>query len=167
MKLLLENWRGYLKESKGFIEIDDYHTMGQSSGEYHPSWDYAPNEDPNLMSMEAYESAFAPAQKLATKMGMGSIMLVFIEGDGVENHVARYINGTSSSPVFVLADKVEDESDAILTLFHELGHAYIDAASAEMESEEEEEVVEEFAHLAYMKGAEKAIAYLDGAIAEL
>ena len=94
-----------------------YHTMGQSSGEYHPSWDYAPNEDPNLMSMEAYESVFVPAQKLATEMGMGSIMLVFIEGDGVENHVAKYINGTSSSPIFVLADKVEDESEAVLTTF--------------------------------------------------
>ena len=164
MKQLLTEWRKFLKESEGFVEIEDYHTMGQSSGEYHPSWDYAPNEDPNLMSMEAYESAFVPAQKLATEMGMGSIMLVFIEGDGVENHVARYINGTSSSPIFVLADKAEDESEAVLTLFHELGHAYVDAAGAEIENEEE--VVEEFAHLAYMEGAEKAIAYLDGVIGE-
>ena len=53
MKLLLENWREYLKESEGFVEIDDYHTMGQSSAEYHPAWDYAPNEDPSLLSMEA------------------------------------------------------------------------------------------------------------------
>ncbi len=165
MKLLLENWRGYLKESEGFVELDDYHTMGQSSAEYHPAWDYAPNEDPSLMSMEAYEEAFPPAQDLAKKLGMGSISLTFIEGDGVDNHVARYINGTSQSPVIVLADKVEDQSEAILTLFHELGHAYADAAGAEIKNEEE--VVEEFAQIAFGQGAEKAIAYLDGVIAEL
>ena len=164
MKLLLENWREYLKESEGFVEIDDYHTMGQSSAEYHPAWDYAPNEDPSLLSMEAYEEAFPPAQDLAKKLGMGSISLTFIEGDGVDNHVARYINGTSQSPVIVLADKVEDQSEAIFTLFHELGHAYVDAAGAEIENEEE--VVEEFAQMAFGQGAEKAIAYLDGVIAE-
>ena len=164
MKQLLTEWRKFLKESEGFAEIDDYHTMGQSSGEYHPAWDYAPNEDPNLMSMEAYEMAFSPAQDLAKKLGMGSISLTFIEGDSVENHMARYINGTSQSPVIVLADKVEDESEAILTLFHELGHAYVDAAGAELGNEEE--VVEEFAQVAFGQGAEKAIAYLDGVIGE-
>lgn len=164
MKKLLTEWRKFLKESEGFVEIDDYHTMGQSSSEYHPAWDYAPNEDPNLMSMEAYEAAFSPAQDLAKKLGMGSISLTFIEGEATENHVAHYINGTSRSPVIVLADKVEDQSEATLTLFHELGHAYVDGAGIELENEEE--VVEEFAQMAFGQGAEKAIAYLDGVIRE-
>ena len=153
-----------MKESEGFVEIDDYHTMGQSSSEYHPAWDYAPNEDPNLMSMEAYEAAFSPAQDLAKKLGMGSISLTFIEGEATENHVAHYINGTSRSPVIVLADKVEDQSEATLTLFHELGHAYVESAGVELENEEE--VVEEFAQMAFGQGPEKAIAYLDGVIRE-
>ena len=114
------------------------------------------------MSMEAYEEAFVKAQDLAKKLGMGSISLTFIEGTSVENHLARYINGTSRSPVIVLTDKVEDESEAVLTLFHELGHAYVDAAGAEIENEEE--VVEEFAQVAFGQGSEKAIAYLNGVL---
>ena len=49
-------------------------------------------------------------------------------------------------------------------MFHELGHAYVDAAGVELENEEE--VVEEFAQMAFGQGAEKAIAYLDGVIRE-
>ena len=66
--------------------------------------------------------------------------------------------------MIVLADRVEDESEATLTLFHELGHAYVDGSGAEIENEEE--VVEEFAQVAFGQGAEKAIAYLDGVIRE-
>jgi hypothetical protein len=160
MKQLLTEWRKFLKE--GFQETDDYHTMGKSSSEYHPAWDYPPNENPSLMSMEAYEEAFVKAQDLAKKLGMGSISLTFIEGTSVENHLARYINGTSRSPVIVLTDKVEDEFEATLTLFHELGHAYVDGSGEGLENEEE--VVEEFAQVAFGQGSEKAIAYLNGVL---
>ena len=162
MKLLLENWQKFLNESapEGFEEDEGYYSMGKSTSEYHPAWDYEPNENPSLLSMEVYEMAFSKVQSLATKLGFGSIALYFIAGDRVDNHVARYINGTYKSPVIVLSDKVEQEDEALLTLFHELGHAYIDSAGIEMEEEEEEEAVEEFAHAVYM-GDKDALSHLE------
>jgi len=162
MKLLLENWRKFLNESpsEGFKEDEGYHSMGKSTSEYHPAWDYEPNENPSLLSMEVYEGAFPKAQGLATKLGFGPIALYFIAGEAVEDHLARYINGTHESPVIVLSDVVEEEDEALLTLFHELGHAYIDSAGIEMEEEEEEEAVEEFAHAVYM-GDKDALSHLE------
>ena len=166
MKLLLENWREYLNESHAFKEVDDYYQIGKSSAEYHPTWDYDPNEDPDLLSMEAYELAFPVAQELSQKLGMGSLALYFIAGDSVENHLARYINGTYSSPVIVLADKVVNQDEATLTLFHELGHAYIDSIGADLNSDMEEKIVEDFAHTTYMNGTERGLQFLGTAIEE-
>ena len=59
-----------------------------------------------------------------------------------------------------MSDVVEEEDEALLTLFHELGHAYIDSAGIEMEEEEEEEAVEEFAHAVYM-GDKDALSHLE------
>ena len=166
MKLLLENWRQYIKESKEFEATDDYYKIGSSSAEYNPAWDYDPNEDPDLLSMEVYESAFPVAQQLARKLGMRDLALYFIAGDSVGNHLARYINGTYSSPIIVLSDKVTEQSEAVLTLFHELGHAYFDSTGAKLDLDEEEKIVEDFAHTAYMDGSEHALQFLDKSIGE-
>ena len=167
MKLILENWRKYIKESKEFEKTDDYYKIGDSSAEYNPAWDYDPNEDPDLLSMEAYELAFPVAQQLARKLGMGDLALYFIAGDSVENHVARYINGTYSSPIVVLSDKVTEQSEAVLTLFHELGHAYVESTGVELDLDEEEKIVEDFAHTAYNDGPEHALQFLDKSIGEV
>ena len=163
MKLILENWRQYLTEDadREWEQLDGYYTLGRSSSEYHPSWDYDPNEEPSLLSMEAYEMAAPQAQALATQLGLGPIALYFIEGDEVDNHLARYINGSYSSPIFVLADKVEDRDEAALTLFHELGHAYVDSTGADLAPEAEEEAVEDFARRVYAQGAEAAVLQLN------
>lgn len=143
-----------------FTEDMGYYGIGKSNNEYHPSWDYEPNEEPSLLSQKAYELAFPKAQSLANKLNLGPIALYFIEGEGVEEHLARYINGTSSSPVIVLSDKVEDEDEALLTLYHELGHAYVEEAGIEMSEDEEEEAVENFA-IAVHNGDKNAMAHLE------
>ena len=168
MKLLFENWRKYIKESKEFEKTDDYYKIGDSSEEYNPAWDYGPNEDPHLLSMEAYELAFPVAQQLARKLGMGNLALYFIADDSVENHLARYINGTYKSPIVVLSDKVREQSEAVLTLFHELGHAYIESTGVELDLDEEEKIVEDFALFAVgPKGPEHALQFLDKSIGEV
>ena len=152
---------------EGFEEDDEYYRMGKSTSEYHPNWDYSPNEDPCLLSMEVYEAAFPKAQSLATKLGLGSIALYFVEGSSIGNHLARYIDGTSGSPIVVLNDVVKEQEEALLTLYHELGHAYIDSAGISvrrggaMEEEAEEEAVEDFAHAVYT-GDRDAMSHLNG-----
>ena len=164
MKQLLENWNRYLNEGTDeFTEEMDYYGIGKSNSRYHPAWDYEPNEEPSLLSQEAYELAFPKAQSLANKLNLGSIALYFIEGESVENHLARYINGTYSSPVIVLTDKVENEDEALLTLYHELGHAYVESAGIEMSEDEEEEAVEKFA-IAVLNGDKNAMAHLEMSI---
>jgi len=166
MKLIMENWREYLKESQEFQKVDDYYQMGKSSSEYHPAWNYSPNESPDLLSMEAYELALPAAQELAQKLRLGSVALYFIDGALEKNHLARYINGTSSSPIIVLTDKVTNQDEAVLTLFHELGHAYIDSAGVEIDTNTEEEIVEDFARTVYSRGANQGLQFLYSAIGE-
>ena len=166
MKLLLENWREYLKEAQEFQEVEDYYQIGKSSSEYHPAWDYDPNESPDLLSMEAYELAFPAAQELSQKLRLGSIALYFIDANSVEGHLARYINGTSNSPVIVLTDKITSQDEAVLTLFHELGHAYIDSVGVDIDANTEEEIVEDFAHIVYSRGVDQGLQFLDNAVGE-
>jgi hypothetical protein len=161
MKEIITEWRKFINESYDeFFKEMDYYGIGKSNSEYHPSWDYEPNEDPSLLSQEAYEIAFPKAQELANKLGLGPIALYFIEGESVENHLARYVNGTYNSPVIVLTDKVEDEAEALLTLYHELGHAYVESAGIEMGEDEEEEAVERFA-VSVLKGDKDALSHLE------
>jgi len=160
MKLLLENWRGFINEEKEFKQVDDYYEIGVSKSEYHPTWDYEPNESPSLLSQEAYELAFDAAQELSNKLSLGQIALYYVQGESFGNHVARYINGTSKSPVIVLSDKVEQQEEAKITLFHELGHAYVESIGLEIDEEAEEDLVEEFARL-YIQDPKLGLNYLE------
>tara|TARA_Y100000114_G_scaffold83271_1_gene76899 strand:+ start:171 stop:674 length:504 start_codon:yes stop_codon:yes gene_type:complete len=159
MKLLIENWRKFLTEEKEFKQVDDYYEIGVSKSEYHPAWDYEPNENPSLLSQEAYELAFDAAQELSSKLGLGQIALYYVQGESFDNHVARYINGTYKSPVIVLSDKVEEQEEAKTTLFHELGHAYVESIGLETDEETEEDLVEEFARL-YTQDPNSGLNYL-------
>ena len=159
MKLLLENWKKFLNEEKEFKQVDDYYEIGVSKSEYHPAWDYEPNESPSLLSQEAYEMAFDAAQELSNKLGLGQIALYYVQGESFDNHLARYINGTYKSPVIVLSDKVEQQEEAKITLFHELGHAYVESIGLEIDDDAEEDLVEEFARR-YIQDPESGLNYL-------
>ncbi len=151
---------------KRFVEIEEFFTLGKSSAEYHPVWDYEPHTSPSLLSMEAYETAFPQAEELSHQLNISPIALYFIEDKDLEGHLARYINGTSFSPVIVLTDRVHDIDEAHLTLFHELGHAYLDSVGAGSGDEREEDVAETFAHIAYMDGFNEAVDFLKAEVGE-
>jgi hypothetical protein len=160
LELILENWRKFLTEEQGFEQDElDYFQMGHSKSEYHPSWDYEANEQPDFLSQEAYEIALQDAQRLSNQLGLGALALYFVQGERFQEHVARYISGTYSSPVIVITDIVTNQDEARLTLFHELGHAYVESTGEELGEEQEEEFVEEFA-LLYLRNPKSGLEYL-------
>ena len=103
--------------------------------------------------------AFDAAQELSNKLGLGQIALYYVQGESFDNHLARYINGTYKSPVIVLSDKVEQQEEAKITLFHELGHAYVESTDLEIDEETEEDLVEEFARR-YIQDPNSGLNYL-------
>jgi hypothetical protein len=54
---------------------------------------------------------------------------------------------------------VEQQEEAKITLFHELGHAYVESIGLEIDEEAEEDLVEEFARR-YIQDPESGLNYL-------
>ncbi len=138
---------------------DDYLVLGATSSEYQVAWDYEENVMPDLRSVEAYERAYAIIVEELDLLAVENLMLCFVESDELgAHHLARYINGTRNSPVIVITDRVVDFKEALITLYHEIGHAYFDMT--DFHPKNEEATVEDFARCAYRRNLTSALVYI-------
>lgn len=125
--------------------------------DYDPSWDYEVDDEPLeevRQLVDAFIEAHAPVFR-ALKMPTPHVFYVKDLEKG--EHLAKYIDGTSSDPFIVVDSKYleaqADKFDVRLedavesTLLHEYGHAYFDATGEheEMGEGQEERLVEKFA----------------------
>ena len=145
------------------VQVDDegYVQIGHSSSEYRPAWDYEPPPDPpSDAAVSAFVQAHEVAEEAAELLGLDrGIAIYFVDADDLGRDVARYVDGTYS--VIVVSDVVDSEEEAVLTVLHEVAHAYIDSTGAEVE--DEEQVVEEFAKVALWEGLDVAADWLEEA----
>lgn len=119
--------------------------------DYDPNWDYEVRPRPLADVAKAVAGARSIANIYASLLDMQPPTIHYVADTG--DHVARYINGTSSSPVVVVNDKALAKwakkyrvalSDAAeSTLIHEMGHAYVDSMGLSGELADEERIVEE------------------------
>ena len=119
--------------------------------DYDPNWDYELRPRPLADVAKAVAGARSIANLYASLLDMQPPTIHYVADTG--DHVARYINGTSSSPVVVVNDKalakwakkyrVALRDAAESTLIHEMGHAYVDSMGLSGELADEERIVEE------------------------
>lgn len=114
---------------------DDNLVIPEQTHDYQPDWDYATvsefaGEVRNMLLsvMKDIESDVLPA------MGIEASVVFVVESGAFNDCVGKYVNATSSCP-FIGIDlslierevRREDFRDeVVLTLVHELGHAYLD-----------------------------------------
>ena len=145
-KKRLQKLSGILEEEFSYEDDLEFTYIGRPNGNYDPIWDFEPAEHVDSYLVSVYEEALIPAESLAGKLHIGKPVVYFADVESLGDHIARYINGTSTQPVIVASTRELDDAEAEKTLFHELGHAYIDSTGTEVV--DEEGVVEEFARMA-------------------
>jgi hypothetical protein len=99
----------------------------------------------------------------AAKLGLSAPVIFFVDLREYRE-VARYVNGTNANPVILFDPDAHRDalpSEDMLSLFHELGHAYVESWGLDGQEPDEEEVVEEFAQL-YVTDPDMAAAELAG-----
>jgi len=111
---------------------------------------------PSLVSMVS--GLVASHSALLKRLGLNAPEIYFVRSLSLGHHLAKYIDGTTSNPVFVVdagaiqraAKKYDVALDTAFesTLLHEYGHAWLDAKfmSDRPADEGEEDAVEAFAH---------------------
>jgi hypothetical protein len=137
------------------------------SHDYDPTWDYELDTKPAVRVVAVMKAAEEDLTKTAAALGLEKPRVYFVkdlEGD----HLARYVNGTSSEPVFVLDAKkleraarqykIDLETTVVTTLHHELAHAYLESLG--LEGEDQEEMVERFAEICWHSGSEEGVDWL-------
>jgi hypothetical protein len=136
------------------------------SHDYDPAWDYDLDFKPPLAVVEAVAAAREELDACAAALGLQAPVVYYVRN--LEDHLARYVNGTSSDPVFVVdaraiargAKKYESTMEAAVvpTLKHELAHAYLESLG--LEDFAMEEVVEGFAEVCWEESDEAGVAWL-------
>jgi hypothetical protein len=136
--------------------------------DYDPSWDYEIETMPVAAVVTAVEAAKSELEKTAAALGLGMPTIHFVRGLD-KRHLARYISGTSSEPVFVLdthklargavRNHLSLEAVVVPTLKHELAHAYLETWGLESE-DGTEELVERFAEICWQQGDEAGVEWL-------
>lgn len=134
------------------------------SHDYDPEWDYDLDPKPDAAVVNMVKQYLEAHQRdgVFSRLEFEKLPRVhYIKLDSLDNdksHVARYINGTRNEPVIVIDAKallaaaaqydLELQNAVEPTLLHEYGHANLEIIDRhdEMDPEEEERRVEEFAH---------------------
>lgn len=140
--------------------------MKRPSHDYDVASDYGVDRRPPADVKKATADVARRRADVAEMLGLAWPRVAFVR-DLEDDHLARYVSGTSSSPVVVLDGRaLRSEalarglalSDAVeTTLMHELGHAYFDSIVADLDPDEEEAAVEAFAAAVLDGGADFAV----------
>jgi hypothetical protein len=148
--------------------------------------DYDPADDYNVVVKvkpevaEELKAAVLRTQPTYRALGFKGLPLVYVVR-GLRDHLAKYVDGTSSMPVIVIdyasiaraSDKYDVSLDLALdtTLMHEYGHAYVETRGVAERHDgalaihDEERLVEAFAQSIWYGEAPKvARRQLDAAI---
>lgn len=131
------------------------------SHDYDPAWDYEVDESPDESAVRLVDALLARHANTIEHLGLEEPKIYYIKK--LDDHLARYVAGTSSMPVIVVDIKkirqsakrhrVDTETAFESTLLHELGHAYVDSiGEGDGAHEDEEEIVEDFAHEVWRSG---------------
>jgi hypothetical protein len=127
------------------------------SHDYDPSWDYEIDERPDEVVIAFAERFLSEHAPLFRTLGLSAPTLHYVVDLDAEDHLAKYVSGTSSAPVIVVdaeavlnaAGKFEVPLEVAVetTLLHEYGHAYLESTgqNEDMEPHDEERLVERFA----------------------
>ena len=117
--------------------------------------DFDPPEfEPPTTLLDAAKRALEQVLPAAKTLGLQGTVRIFFTDLSDQDHVGRYMNGTSSSPIIALGLEpfwfggrrgLDPEPELRLTLLHELGHAFLDSRVASTHDQAEEDVVEHFA----------------------
>lgn len=131
-----------------------WRALFENPHDYQIEWDYQKDNKPPKAVVLLSHPVLKELRRAARPLRLKSLRLFFVQQLD-SDHLARYVNGTSSAPVFVLDARalvqaakrydVDLETALRSTLFHELGHAYLDSVGIEMEEEQEEALVERYA----------------------
>jgi hypothetical protein len=134
--------------------------------DYDPEWDYEVRKRP-LAAVKAQVAASLPlVAEFAALLGLAPPVIHYVAN--LEDHLARYINGTAPDPVLVLDDRgiaatakeygVRLRDGVESTLLHEMGHAYVDSVGMAWAWDDEEEIVEKPARIFFRTGDIEAAA---------
>ena len=135
-------------------------TRGSASHDYDPSWDYEVRKRPLPAVASAVKAAEGILKDFCDLLDLPTPTIHYVTDTG--DHLARYVNGTSTAPVFVVNDralaatakrhgvKLRDAVES--TLLHEAGHAYVDSSGMSGEWDDEEDLVEEPARVFFRNG---------------
>jgi hypothetical protein len=127
--------------------------------DYDPEWDYDLDRRPPKRVKEIVEHFWPTILQIAQGMELDSVSYYFIREK--DNHLARYISGTSPDVVMVvnarahtrgLPPGVELEDAIFGTLVHELAHGYVESLGIDVDHDSEELLVEQFAFQTWRKG---------------
>lgn len=118
--------------------------------DYDPAWDYNVHPNPPPRLVKIVNDIINSSKKLISALNFDKIRISYIKDDR-EDALARYINGTHSSPyivinIDVIVDLAKKNSLNIgreleITIVHELVHAYLESIGLDV-SEQDEDVVE-------------------------
>ena len=139
--------------------------------DYDPAWDYTLDQRPPKAVVGVVEARMEELGRVAAALGLETPRCYYVRdlSDHLGEHLARYINGTASAPVFVLdaralqiearRSELSLQEAVVPTLWHELGHAWLESCGLELEGSEEE-LVEEFARRCWYDGSDEGVAWL-------
>ena len=130
--------------------------------DYDPEWDFVLRKKPAPSVVKAVAAFSEAVADMADMLGLGPVGFHYADLSE-QNHLARYVNGTSEAPVIVVDDRgIERAAKASrlsvaaavqTTLVHELGHAYVDSVGLSGELDDEEALVESGARFFFDTGA--------------
>jgi hypothetical protein len=130
------------------------------ASEYDPNWDYEVRKRPLPAVKAQVEAARSLVAMFSELLGLEPPEIHYVADTG--DHLARYVNGTATSPVVVVNDKmisatakrygVPMHTAVESTLLHEMGHAYVDSVGMSGEWDDEEEIVEAPARAFFRNG---------------
>lgn len=131
------------------------------SHDFDPRWSYTIDHRPLPAVKQYVEEAKRTHGPIWKALGFTKKPRFVYVRDLSAEHLARYVGGTESEPVFVLDARaialyaqdyrVDLKTAVWVTLLHEYGHAYVESVGLhdELEPDDEEWIVEQFAQTAW------------------
>ena len=125
--------------------------------DYDPAWDYDIDETPDELIVAFVNRFRMEHRPLIDALGLSQPSFHYVVGLDADEHLAKYVSGTSSAPVIVMdADAILNAADRFsvsvetaveTTMLHEYGHAYLESTgeNEDMDPHNEERLVEKFA----------------------
>ena len=134
----------------------------RSNHNYKPEWDFDLRTKPSAAVARAVAHIAPSVQDISELLGLGPVSFHYADLSEQE-HLARYVNGTSDAPVVIIDDKLLEATAkaqrvplrvaVATTLVHEMGHAYVDSVGLSGELDDEEDIVESAARFFFETGA--------------